>query len=50
MEILLWDFNVKLGRQNIFKPTVRNENLHQDSKESDVKIMNFATLRNLVVK
>ena len=31
MKILLRDFNAKLGRDDIFKLTVGNESLHQDS-------------------
>jgi hypothetical protein len=50
MKILLWDFNAKVGRENIFKPTNRNKSLHQDSKDSDVRIVNFATSRKLFVK
>ena len=37
MKIVL-DFNVKLGRENIFKPTIRNENLHQDSNDNCVRM------------
>jgi hypothetical protein len=29
-KILLGDFVAKVERENIFKPTIRNENLHQD--------------------
>jgi len=49
MEILLGDFNAKLGREDIFKLTIGNESLHQVSNDSDV-IVNFATSQNLVVK
>jgi hypothetical protein len=28
MKILLRDFNVKLGKEGIFKPTIANESLH----------------------
>jgi len=49
-KILLWDFNGKLGRENIFKPTIGNESLHQDSNDNGVRIVNFATSKNLVVK
>jgi exonuclease III len=41
MKILLGDFNAKLGREDIFKPTVRNEILHQDSNDNGVRIVNF---------
>jgi hypothetical protein len=32
MKILLGDFNAKVGRESIFKPTIGNESLHQDSR------------------
>jgi len=50
MKILLGDFNAKLGRENVFKPTIGNESLHQDSNDSGVRIVNLATSKNLVVK
>jgi hypothetical protein len=50
MEILLWNFNAKVGRENIFKPTIQNDSVHQDSKDSDVRIVNFDTSRKLFVK
>jgi len=31
MNILLGDFNSKVGRENIFKLTIGNERLHQDN-------------------
>ena len=39
-----------MGRENIFKPTVGNESLHQVSNDNGVRIVNFVTSRNLVVK
>jgi hypothetical protein len=50
MKSLLGAFNAKLGRDDIFKPTVGNESLHQDSNDNGVGIVNFATLKDLVVK
>jgi hypothetical protein len=43
MKILLGDFNAKVGRENIFKPTIGNESLHQVSNDNGVRIINFAT-------
>jgi len=40
----------KVRRENIFKPTNGNESLHQDSNDNGVRIVNFATFKNLVVK
>jgi len=42
MKVLLGDFNAKVGRENIFKPTIGNESLHQDSNDNGVRIVNFA--------
>ena len=39
-----------MGRENIFKPTIGNESLHQVSIDNGVRIVNFATSINLVVK
>ena len=50
MKVLLGDYNAKLGRENIFKPTIGNESLHQDNNDNGVRIVNFATSKNLVVK
>jgi uncharacterized membrane protein len=36
-------------RENIFKPIIRNEILHQDSNDNGVTIINFATSKYLVV-
>ena len=49
-KILLGDFNAKVGRQNIFKPTIGQESLHQDSIDNGVRLVNFATSKYLVVK
>ena len=48
--ILLGDFIAKLGREDIFQPTIGNECLHKDSNDNGVRIVNFATSKNLVVK
>jgi hypothetical protein len=43
MKILFGDFNAKVKRENIFKPTIGKESLHQDSNDNGVRIVNFAT-------
>jgi len=50
MNILLGDFNAKVGREIIFKPTIGQESLHQVSNDNRVRLVNFATSKNLVVK
>ena len=48
--ILLGDCNAKVGRDNIFKQTIGNDSLHQDSNDKGVRIVNFAKSKNLVVE
>jgi len=43
MKMLLGDFNAKVGRQNIFKPTTGHECVQQDSNDNAVRLGNFAT-------
>ena len=49
MKILLGDFNAQLGREDILKPTARNENLHQDCNDNGARIVNFTTSDNLII-
>jgi hypothetical protein len=49
-KILLQDFHAQLGREDIFKPAIGIESLHQDSNDNAVRTVNFATSRILVVK
>jgi hypothetical protein len=50
MKILFGDFNAKVGRQGIFKPTTVKESLHKIGNDNGVRLVNFATSRNLRVK
>jgi endonuclease/exonuclease/phosphatase family metal-dependent hydrolase len=50
MKILLGDFNAKVGREDIFKPIIGNESLHEASNNNGVRVVNFATPKNLTVK
>jgi hypothetical protein len=49
-KILLGDFNAKLGREDTFKLMIGNESLHEDSNDNGVRVVIFATSKNLVVK
>jgi hypothetical protein len=46
MKSLLGDVNAKLGREDIFKPTIGNECIHQDSNDDGVRTVNFATTKS----
>ena len=43
MKILVGDFNATVGRENIPKPTIANESLHQVSKDNAVRTVKFDT-------
>jgi len=42
-KILLGDLDAKLGREDIFKPTIGNDSLRQDRNDNGIRIVNFAT-------
>jgi hypothetical protein len=50
MNILLGDSNAKVGMEYIFKPTIGNGSLHDISNDNGVRVVNFATSKNLIVK
>jgi hypothetical protein len=50
MKILLGDFNANVGREDTFKPTTGNESLHEISNHNGVRLVNFATSKNLRVR
>jgi hypothetical protein len=49
-KIILGDLNTKLESEDIFKPTIWNESLHEDSNDNGVRVVNFATSKNPVNK
>jgi exonuclease III len=50
LKILLGDFNAKVSKEDIFKPTIGNESLHEISNDNGVRLVNFATSKNHRVK
>jgi hypothetical protein len=50
MKILLGDFSVKVGREEVFKPTIANESMHEIGNDNGVRLVDFATSKNLIVK
>jgi hypothetical protein len=43
LKILWGDFNVEVGREDIFKQTIGNESLHEIN--NDIGVINFATVK-----
>ena len=50
MKILLSNFNAEVERKDIFWPTIGNESVHPESNDNGIRLMNFATSKNLIVK
>jgi hypothetical protein len=49
-EAVLGDFNVKVGREDIFKSTIGNEILHEISNDNRIRVVNFAASKKLLSK
>jgi endonuclease/exonuclease/phosphatase family metal-dependent hydrolase len=50
MKVLLGDFNVIIGREDIFKPRTGNEILHEIGNDNAVRVVKFVTSKNLTVR
>jgi hypothetical protein len=50
IKILLENFNAKVSREDIFKQKIGNEILDEISNDNGVRVVNFATSKNLFVK
>jgi exonuclease III len=50
MKSLIGNFNAKVLRLEIFKPTIGNEILYEVSNDHGVRLVNFATSKNLIVR
>jgi hypothetical protein len=47
---ILLDFNAKVGREDIFKLATGNESSHEISNDNGIRLLNFATSKNLRVR
>jgi hypothetical protein len=45
--MLLGDFNAKVCMEDIFNPTTGNESLHEISNDNGVRVVNYATSKNV---
>jgi hypothetical protein len=50
MKILMGDFNAKVVREDFFKQIIGSESLHKASNDIRLMVVNFVTLKNLIVK
>ena len=42
IKIILGDFNAKVGKENIYKPTTGNESLHNKTNKNVIKMIQFS--------
>ncbi|XP_075979935.1 uncharacterized protein LOC142979060 [Anticarsia gemmatalis] len=49
-KILLGDFNAKVGREDVFKPTIGMFSKHSQSNDNGVRLISFATSKAMVIK
>jgi hypothetical protein len=50
MKMFVGDFNAKVRGEDIFKPIIGDDSIHEASNDNRVRIVNFATSKNLIVK
>jgi hypothetical protein len=48
VNIFIGDTSAKLKTEDVFKPTMQNESLHE--LDNGVGVVNFATSRNIIVR
>jgi hypothetical protein len=50
IQIILGDFNAKVGKENICKPTIDNEKLHNETIDNRMKMIQFVISKGLNVR
>jgi hypothetical protein len=48
MKTLMGGFNAKVRREDIFKPIIGNDSLHEANNDNGIRVVNSATLKNLL--
>jgi hypothetical protein len=48
--MLLGDVSAEVSRKEIFKPIIGNESLHEISNDNGIRVVNFATSKNLTIR
>jgi len=50
IKIILGDFNAKVGKEDIYKPTISNESLHNETNNNGIKMIKFAVSKSFNVR
>jgi len=50
IKIILGDFNAKVGKEAIYKPTIGNESLHIETNNNGIKMIQFVIYNGLNVR
>jgi exonuclease III len=48
-KIIIGDMNAKVGKEQIFRPVIGKNSLHKISNDNRMRLINFASSRNMVV-
>jgi exonuclease III len=50
IEIILGDFNAKVDKEDIYKPSIGSENLHNETNNNRIKMIQFAISKGFNVR
>ncbi|MXP61705.1 hypothetical protein FD744_25325 [Pantoea sp. Taur] len=49
MKIVVGDYNAKVGKEEIYHPTIGKHSLHDESNDNGTRLINFAASRDMIV-